>query len=78
MASIILDVVVEDVDVLEYAADMASLYDLEVTVLKENGPAGGWPEIKFEGRRKRLEAYIRVYSGHDPRVYEDLFDSIVD
>ena len=78
MASIILDVVVDDMDVLEYAADMASLYDLEVTVLNEHGPAGGWPEIKFEGRRKRLEAYIRVYCGHDRDEYMETFEKIVD
>ena len=74
MASIILDVVIENhMDVHEYAADMASLYDLEVTVLKENGPAGGWPEIKFEGRRKRVEAYVRVYAGHDTEEIKELF-----
>jgi len=78
MASIILDVIVDDVDVHEYAADMASLYDLEVTVLKEHGPAGGWPEIKFEGRRKRVEAYCRVYAGHDAQEIEDLFAMIKD
>jgi len=78
MASIILDVVIEECSLEDYVAATETLYDLKLTVINENGPAGGWPEIKFEGRRKRVEAYIRVYSGHDPRVYEDLFDSIVD
>jgi hypothetical protein len=75
MASIVLDVVVEG-DVLEYATDMAALYDLKVNVLQEHGPAGGWPVIKFEGHRKRIEAYLRVYADHDRREYEDLFAQI--
>jgi len=78
MSSIVLDVVIEDSTLEEYVAATEKLYDLKLTVLNENGPAGGWPEIKFEGHRKRVEAYIRVYSGHDPRVYEDLIDDIKD
>lgn len=79
MPHIILDVVIDEgMDVHEFAADTSSLYDLKVNVLNENGPAGGWPEIRFEGNRKRLEAFIRVYSGHDPRMYEDLFEMIVE
>lgn len=69
MASIVLDCVVEQ-PLEEFVADMEKSYDLKLTVLKENGPAGGWPEIKFEGRRKRVEAFIRTYCGQDVQDIE--------
>lgn len=77
MANITLDVAYDESDFAEFLEEIKSEYTLELTIVNENGPAGGWPEIKFEGNRENIERFMRDhYSCGDKESDDELIATI--
>jgi len=78
MAHITLDVAFDNEEEFpEFLEEIRNEYALIITIENENGPAGGWPEIKFEGTKENLERFIRNhYSSGDVETDDDLVAAI--
>lgn len=78
MANITLDVAFDNEEEFpEFLEEIRKNFELEVTIVNENGPAGGWPEIKFEGTKENLTRFMREhYSSGDKESDDDLIAAI--
>lgn len=69
MAKVILDIVVDlikneagEVVDLEFSDETRfseNTHGTSFTVIIENGPGGGWPEIEISGTREQVESWVR-------------------
>lgn len=68
MASIEIDIATDDVDTdpADAARHMAQRHGLTMEVVKEDGPAAGWPVCRFTGERKNIAALLLEYADGDP------------
>jgi len=61
-------------DAFEAAKTVGERYGIEVEVLVEHGPGGGWPEVALHGTRLQLESVLRVAWGMDDAQLEEEVD----
>lgn len=76
MASIILDIVMDET-LEEYLEGEGKDTGLTLTVIREVGGCG-WPEIKFEGPKEKVEAYLRRYCDNDDQEFELYRQAIIE
>jgi hypothetical protein len=63
----------------EAAEDLARWLPVEVDVLRQVGPAGGCPEVRYTGAYDALFEMVRRYcSGNLPEVVELMADRAID
>lgn len=60
---IVLDVASDGAD--ETPEEFGALFGLDVKVLEQNGPGGGWPVVQFTGSAIEIAALMVHYSNAD-------------
>ena len=82
MSSIVLDMCFDEPTLEEAIITIETMYSLKLEVVKENGPAGGWPEIKFIGDKdeiiRLLDESYGMSDEHSVLDRGEMIDSIED
>jgi len=82
MASIVLDMAYDEPTLEEAIIRVETEFGLKLEVVNENGPGGGWPEIKFIGDKSEIIRFLdEAYGMDDPMsIYDrsEMIDSIED
>lgn len=79
MSHIILDVAFDTETPEETLNEIAADYGIDYTIINDNGPAGGWPEVKFAGTKENLAHMIRnCYASGDEDQDQEVIDAIED
>lgn len=73
MSKLVLDIIAEVVEVngkvdLEFEdgkkfSEVAP--NLSIEIIKEDGPAGGWPEVRIIGEKEFIEKFLRDFYCYD-------------
>ena len=90
MAKVVLDIVADiikneageviDLELGDETRFSENTHGVSFSVLIENGPGGGWPEIEISGTREQVESWVRaVYlPGCDADTVQEILGYIED
>lgn len=84
MSSIVIDVTAEVIETngkvdldFEHGPKFSKLAPtLSVEVIKENGPAGGWPEVRIIGEKEDIKNFLENFYCYDEEDFKSFCENI--